>query len=202
MASLRRQLSFRERPNLQRQVYALTVLTPVVPGHEAELRTHLRSLREIADDPLAASRTTHVGRWLVIDRLNYEGPPRRAPELARQYLLFSSIFDFSRERSVEAYLQGLCVDLREHVDAIWGHCEGCPDARVTDRAAAVARWLREHQVNTGFLFAPYGGATVGQVRRSLGLRQDLQDFVADHAGDGPRELQAAFSEAFARPCAR
>ena len=58
-------------------VYALTVFTPIVPGHEDELRAHLEALPVGAESPLARLDELHLSRIQIIDALVDQGPPHR-----------------------------------------------------------------------------------------------------------------------------
>ena len=80
--------------NVSGQAYALTVLTPILDGHEAELTAHLDALPEGEASPLARVPGTHLGRWVVIDQVKYQGHgQRRRDSLAAARLLFTSNFD-------------------------------------------------------------------------------------------------------------
>ena len=184
-------LPFRERPNRSYDTYALGLLTPIAPGCETALRSYLEGLGTGAASPLARLPSTHFARWVIIDQLNYEGPWRRHQQLARQYLLFTSAFDWSAEGSALRYLAGLAEGMPDAVEAIWGRCEGFPRGRPVD-PKTVGRWLREHQLNGGYLFAAYASATLGEVRDSLAWQRRLEAFVVATQDASPAELQAAF----------
>jgi hypothetical protein len=176
---------------LSGQAYALNVLTPIRPGLETQLRDVLAAIPAGRRSPFAALRTTHFARLAIIDRLAYEGPPGRAPELRLQYLLFSSVFD----GSVDDYLRELCARIPDEAEAIWGGCIGAPAPVATD-AGAFAAWIRRNQVNAGAFFAPYGDATVKSIERSLDLCRRLRKFAQDTQYVIPPDLKRRFEDEF------
>ena len=120
--------------NVSGQAYALTVLTPILDGHAAELTAHLDALPEGAASPLARVAGTHLGRWVVIDQVKYMGHGQRHRDsLSAARLLFTANLD----GDVNAYLERLQTGLGEDADAIWGHCRGYPG-----RGAGFAPWKR------------------------------------------------------------
>lgn len=59
--------------NISGQVYALTVLTPILDGHETELAEYLDTLPAGEQSPLARVPGTHFARWVIIGDVVYEG---------------------------------------------------------------------------------------------------------------------------------
>lgn len=171
------------------QAYALTVLTPIRPGHEQSLRRYLDALPVGADGPLGKIPTTHFGRWVIIPQLVYEGPPQRPDTLRSEYLLFTSSFD----GELDPYLEALRTKAGAEVSAIWSHCVAFPGI---DDHAAFNRYLRHNQIDSSFFVAAYPHASVDQVRASLALRERLIDFAVRAQEMEPGALQAAFREAF------
>jgi hypothetical protein len=176
--------------NVSGQAYALTVLTPILDGHVAELTAHLDALPEGDASPLARVPGTHLGRWVVIDDVKYQGHGQRHRDaLGASRLLFTSNFD----GELEPYLERLRTGLGEDADAIWGHCRGYPGHQ--DRAG-FARWLRAHELEAALFFAAYGGHTVEQVHSNLDTRTRLIEFALEAQGLEPAELKARFLERF------
>jgi hypothetical protein len=154
------------------QAYALNVLTPISPGREAELRDLLAAIPLAAHSPFARLPATHFARLAIIDRLAFEGPRGRKPELRLQYLLFSSVFD----GPLDDYLRALCARIPREAEEIWGCCVGAPQPVAAD-AATFASWIRHNQVQTGAFFAPYGDATVDRITHGLELSRTLREFA-------------------------
>ena len=176
--------------NVSGQAYALTVLTPILDGHAAELTAHLDGLPEGDASPLARVPGTHLGRWVVIDQLKYQGHGQRHRDsLAASRLLFTSNFD----GDLNGYLERLRTGLGEDADAVWGHCRGYPGNRDRD---GFARWLRAHEIEAALFFAAYGGQTVEQVHANLDKRTRLIEFALAAQGLEPAELKSRFMEAF------
>lgn len=154
------------------QAYALNVLSPISPGCEAELRDLLAAIPATADSPFARLPGTHFARLAIIDRLAFEGPRERMPQLRLQYLLFSSVFD----GPLDDYLHALCARIPREAEEIWGCCVGAPRPVAAD-GATFASWMRHNQVQTGAFFAPYGDATVDRITHSLELCRRLREFA-------------------------
>jgi hypothetical protein len=179
-----------ENRNLSGNAYALTVLTPILRGHESTLVQRLDSFAAGPASPLAKVPGTHFARWVVIDAVVYQGGRQRRDRLEVSRLLFTSNFD----GPLDAYVEALRTYLGEDADRVWGQCAGYPGS---DDPAAFARYLCEHQVESSLFFAAYGGLTVDQVRGNLEVRQRVMDFALSGQGMAPTELRDAFRKAFA-----
>jgi hypothetical protein len=174
--------------NVSGQAYALTVLTPILDGHAAELTAHLDALPEGDASPLARVPGTHLGRWVVIDQVKYQGHGQRHRDsLTTARLLFTSNFDGGLDR----YLEQLQTGLGEDADAVWGHCRGYPG-----RGAGFAPWIKAHQLEAALFFAAYGAHTLEQVRANLDKRSRAIAFALEAQGLEPEALKARFMEAF------
>lgn len=174
--------------NTNGQAYALTVLTPILDGHESRLARYLNALGTGPDSPLARVPGTHFARWVLIGDVVYEGDGQRRDHLAVGRLLFSSNFD----GSPDPYIEALRIGLAGHADEIWGNCTGYPGS---EDGAAFAAYLRAYQVESSLFFAAYGEQTVGEVKRNLAARRDLIKFALDAQGQSAVELKAAFRKA-------
>ena len=106
--------------NVSGQAYALTVLTPIAPGGEEDLRRYLEGLRATGS-PLARLPRTHFGRWVIVADFVPEDE-RRPDHLASPYLLFTTCFD----GALDSYLDELCAELAAEAREIWGRCAGAP----------------------------------------------------------------------------
>jgi hypothetical protein len=179
----------KHRRNTSGQVYSLTALTPIEPGHESELTGHLDTLRSGDASPLARVAGTHFARWVVIDDVVYQGGSQRRDSLKTGRLLFTSNFD----GSLDAYLEAMRTGMGDDADAIWGHCTGYPGRA---DAARFAGWFRAHQLESALFFAAYGDQTVAQVRANLALRTRVIEFALSAQGLPADQLQARFREAF------
>jgi hypothetical protein len=176
--------------NISGQAYSLTVLAPIVDGHETQLAQYLNGLQGGDRSPLAGVRGTHFARWVVIDDVIYEGSDEGEHEhLRHARLLFTSNFD----GELDPYLEALRTGLGDSVDTIWGNCLGYPGS---GNARAFADYMRHHQIDSSLFFAAYGDRTVEEVRRSLALRSKFVEFVLRTQGLPALELKAAFLQEF------
>jgi hypothetical protein len=172
-------------PDRSGQAGALTVLTPIAPGAEPDLRAYLERLRA-GPSPLARLARTHFGRWVIVADLVAEDE-REPDHLAGPYLLFTASFD----GSPDSYLDELCHELAAEAQEIWGRCAGAPQPPA---GAPLKAYLRAHHHKTGFFVAAYPQATVEHVRAALAGREDVIAFARDAQGMAPAQLQAAFLE--------
>lgn len=175
--------------NTCEQAYGLTVLTPIIGGHDAALARYLDGLQSGSASPLAAVPATHFARWVVIGDVVDEGHGQKRDHLAQGRLLFTSNFD----GRVEPYLEALRTGLGSVADAIWGHCEGYPGSA---GAAAFAGYVRAHQIESALFFAAYGARTVQDVTQALKVRRNVIEFALHAQGMPAADLKAAFQRAF------
>ena len=172
-------------PDRSGQAGALTVLTPIAPGAEPDLRAYLESLRA-GPSPLARLPGTHFGRWVIVGDLVAEDE-RKPDHLAGPHLLFTASFD----GPLDTYLDELCKELAVEAKEIWGRCAGAPQPPA---GAPLKAYLRAHHHKTGFFVAAYPQATVADVRAALAQRDDAIAFAREAQGMDPAQLQAAFLE--------
>ena len=172
--------------------YALTVLTPILPGGEHAVRACLEGLKE---SPFARLPRTHFARWVVVPDFVHD-PQQPAPDpLGGPYLLFSATFD----GELESYLDELCTELAPEAKEVWGRCVGCPTPA---EGPALAAYLRHNQLRTGLFFAAYPTASVQDVRRSLDKRARTAALAVNGQGLHPGPLRDAFLEQLGQDGAR
>jgi hypothetical protein len=177
------------RRNRLHGAYALTVFTPIVPGHEEALRAYLDKLPAGADSPLARLRGLHLARIQIFDELVDQGHGHRVDRLRFRQLLFTSTFD----GELEAYLDDICSLLGAEADGWWGHCTGYPG---TAHRAAFKAYIRAHQVDTNLFASAFPPATVQQMLDGLALREQVAAFAADAQGFDAAALQSRFLARF------
>ena len=171
-------------------VYALTVFTPIIPGHEDELRGHLDALPVGAESPLARLDQLHLSRIQIFDALVDQGPPHRPETLKRRHLLFTSTVD----GDLDPYLDSICERIGAQADGWWRHCAGYPG---TSDVSAFKRYIRAHKVDTSLLAVANPGVTVQDVVESLALRERVVDFAAEAQGLDAAALRERFLATFA-----
>ena len=161
----------------------LTVVAPVLEGHEDELCRTLDALPDGELSPLAAVGGLHFARWVIVPQLVYGAEPQRPDRLRRPLLIFTSTFDGSLDDHLNALLQGL----GETADAVWGHCDGW----------AGRDWLVAHRVKTGLFVVAYE-AQVEQVHQALAARERLLTLAEETQGADSETLRRRFLAEFAR----
>jgi hypothetical protein len=179
-----------DRRDTNGQARALTVLTPIVEGHESALTRHLNAIEGGTGSPLSRVPGTHFARWVVIGDVIYEGEGKR-DHLKLGQLLFTSSFDGPHE----PYLEALRTGLGSAADEIWQHCCGYPGR---DDPATFAAYLESHRVESSLFFAAYGERTVQDVTRSLDARHALIEFALRAQSMNAAALKAGFMETFGR----
>jgi hypothetical protein len=168
------------------QAYAFMAMTPVMEGHERELRAYLETFDQ-RTSPFAALPQTHFGRWVIIrDWVNNRTQPER-DHLGCAYLIFTS----NLHGSIDEYLNALCK--LEQAQSIWSHCIGCPTPAT---GPALKAYLQHNQIHTGFFVAAYKDASVERVQNSLALREQLSAFATSSQGMDPQALKDAFDLEF------
>jgi hypothetical protein len=164
--------------------YAVTMLTPILPGRGEDLARHLQRLEIGPNSPLARLPSVHFGRWVVIDQLqtDWPGAPDPRPTLKSQYLLFTASVtspEGGRHRFPQSFLEELHREIAGDADAIWSYCVGYPGSR--DRDAFVA-YLAKSQLETALFHVGYPDVTAERVRHALAVRDSLVAFARDHQG--------------------
>jgi len=178
--------------NLNGAVYGLTILSPIiddktaVPSHDLQIREYLASLPTGEDSPFAIAPGTHLARLVVMDDVIYVGMPACEEHLKSKYLVFESNLD----GSLESYLVGLAQSVPQHLDAIWSHCVGYPGSTAIP---AFIQYMKACQLETTFFFAAVNDKSVTQTLRALQTQRAVADFIADHQGMKPEQLQIEFA---------
>jgi hypothetical protein len=175
--------------NRSGQAHALTVLTPVLRGHESDLASYLDALPSGDGSPLARVPGTHFARWVLIENVVYEGGGQQRDTLSAPRLLFTS----NHDGPPDPYLEALAHSMPAEADAIWGHCMGYPGS---GDAPAFAAWMRAHQIENALFFSAYGDQTLEQVRANLATRARVIEFALGAQGLATAELEQEFRKAF------
>jgi hypothetical protein len=176
-------------PNVSGRAGTLTVLTPILPGHEEALSDYLLNLRQRDESPFVRLEETHFARWVIIDKQGHEAGSGQREVLKSRYLLFTALIDGTPDR----YFERLCAVMGPEADAIWSHCAGYPG---TQDPAAFKVYFKHNQIDATLFFAAYPQASRLDVLRSLRLREQLIDFAVTHQGLQAEPLHKAYLEAF------
>jgi hypothetical protein len=169
--------------------YSLTVVAPIVAGREQAARGAIEELPVGSASPLAELGGLHFSRIHVVSELVFQGPEQRHRDhLRASQLVFTSTFD---GRELGPYVEALRT--RAAPDTWWRYCVGYPGS---DDAAAFARWVGEHQIDSSLFASAHPEARVPHVLESLDLRERIIDFAIEARGLDAGELQKRFRETF------
>jgi hypothetical protein len=175
--------------NVSGQAYALSVLTPILPGRQDDLIAQLDAWGDGDASPLARVPRTHIARWVVIPDVVHQGAGQRKRDTLAPRLLFSS----NHDGDVGAYLEGLRTGMGADADAVWSHCRGYPGHQ---DGPGFAAWMLAHTLEAALFFAAYGGMTVEQVHHNIDRRRKLLDLVMASQGAPAADLKTRFMETF------
>jgi hypothetical protein len=180
-------------PNKNGKVYGLTILSPIIdddqatPSHDLQIREYLATMPTGEQSPFALAPGTHLARLVVMDDVIYVGMPACEEHLKSKYLVFESNCD----SDLEGYMSGLAASVPEQLDAIWSHCVGYPGA--ADQKAFIG-YMKACQIETTFFFAAINDKSVPQTLRALQTQRAVTDFIANHQGMEPAQLQREFAQ--------
>lgn len=180
-------------PNVNKQSYAFTALTPIISGrsegivHVAELRGVLARLNNVSEGPFARLNGTHFGRWCVVDNVPQFAFPTHADNLESKYLMLEADFDGDRDSWIDS-LHATSADLLRD---IYSHCVGFPGLA----SATVFRdYLVRCQLNTTLDFSPFSEYPLPTVLRAIESQRRFVGFARAVQGRSNIELKAAFAE--------
>lgn len=180
-------------PNVNKQSYALAVLTPIIAGrtdgvvHLAELRAVLARLGTDAKAPFAKVPGTHFARWTVLDDPPQLGLPTASDLLQSKYLILEADFDGDRN----AWIESLRTEAPAVVAQVYAHCLGFPGVH---DATAFRRYLVAGQLETALDFSPFAENPLPTVLRALETQRQFVGFAHAVQGRSNRELQTAFRQ--------
>ena len=137
----------------------VTLIHPIKEGKGSACRKFVETIANSElEDTIWASEEIH---FLRIATINND-----------TQLLFTSNFD----GNVETYLADFLVHMPDHLDALWGHCEGYPEQGAAGDFAGFMKFIVSGYVPCQFFFAAYPDATVKQVWRALDWETKTRDF--------------------------
>ena len=155
--------------------YGFTGLFPIEAGQTAALRTFLRTLDDSLNyprgSPLSEVPIVHMARFVVIDRLAYQGTPAKADTLKSTYLLFACDFDGF---SIDVLIREMVKHIPSQLETIWRHCLGFPGIESRDDLAA---YFEQCQVTTNLLLADQPDASVSDILKGLMYQRRLAEFI-------------------------
>ena len=175
--------------------YGFTGLFPIKPEHTAALRTFLRTLDDNPrGSPLSEVPVVHMARFVVIDRLTYQGIPAKVDTLKSTYLLFACDFDGS---SIDVLIRKMIEHIPDQLKAIWNHCRGFPGIESRD---ALSVYFEQCEVGTNLLLVDQPDATVNEILLGLMYRRGLGEFIrhVQEKQPTPAELKEDFATLWQR----
>jgi hypothetical protein len=169
--------------------YALTIVTPILPGKSDDLRSVLDGFNCQGKSPLANIPDVHFAQWIVIDQLRTDWPhaPKQPSILGSEYLLFSADLTAPAYRANKlpgSFLRDLAQHVPDRCNEVWENCYGYPGA---DDGKAFVEYLTRSQVEIGLYYAAFPDLTPVEVTSAMKLREQLAAFVLRH----PDELAGA-----------
>jgi hypothetical protein len=183
--------------NQNGNLYGLTFLSPIIddekatPSHDLQIRAYLATLPTDESSPFALAPGTHLCRLVVMDDVIYVGSPACEEHLKSKYLVFETNCD----ADATAYLTGLATSIPQHLDAVWSHCVGYPGAA---NLQAYLNYMKTCQLETSFFFAAVNDKSLPDSLRALQTQRAVADFVANHQGLPPAQLQSEFKQFLAQ----
>jgi hypothetical protein len=143
---------------------AFTILTRVLPGHEAALSDFLRRIGDAITDDRKLGLST-------LDHLHYASfsivPGHDGPLL---------VFEGNIDGSTPAFLERLIATSTGGIDDVYSHCAGYPAPADGDRGPTL-RYLLDHDIGADTFFVAWPGQSLDMIRRENELRRWIQGFL-------------------------
>jgi hypothetical protein len=208
-------------PNINGQAYALTILSPIRPGHVGEVsfgnmvHQQLEGWNMRENSPMVHVPQTYLARFFVLDDVFIEsqqggGAPDTVndwlpivPDFLRRwmqpsqdhlqsrYLVFSSNF----HGALDDYLRGMWRAIEQDVRSVWQYCYAFEDVR--DEAGFVA-YMKRCQLDASLFFVGSNDDPLDEQLKALYLKQEFSRFAAESQGLPTAELKLRFREFIAR----
>jgi hypothetical protein len=179
--------------NINGKKYGFTALFPI--KEEADcgaLRDYLRVLdRHPCGSPLSAAPIIHMARFVIIDRLAFEGIPAASDRLRSRYLLFACEFDGP---DVATLVHALVAAVPDEIERIWKHCIGFPGLAPVEPTDGLVQYFGRCQVATNLFLADQPERTVPQILKALVAKRRFAEFLEQHQGDAPAVMQQHFQQ--------
>jgi hypothetical protein len=185
--------------NTNGRKYGFTALFPIRGDADCgKLRSYLRDLHlqngapHPGGSPFADAANVHQARFVIVERLAFQGVPAQHDQLKSKYLLLLCDFDGANLDDLIDQLEGEALAAAKK---IWSYCvslAGLDAAADADAKAALRICFAQCQVKTNLFFVDQPDATVADILRALRSKRDFADFVVAHQGAEPADLMTAF----------
>jgi hypothetical protein len=181
--------------NINGKKYGFTGLFPIKEQADCgALRDYLRALdQNPCGSPLSAAPIIHMARFVIIDRLPFQGIPAAFDRLRSCYLLFACEFDGP---DVATLVHALVTAVPDEIAKIWKHCIGFPglaSVEPTDPDNLV-QYFSRCQVTTNLFLADQPERSVPEILKGLVAKRRFAEFLEQHQGAKPAILQQRFQE--------
>jgi len=147
---------------------AITVIVPIIPEREDQLRAVLETIgKDIMGNGdnksvlFSQSPSTHFARWAILK----DNELTKGQNLGHR-LFFSSNFD----GELDDYLKELVAVMGPGMDQIWNNCEGYPPGASQD-VAKFTKFIKKHSVKNQAFYVGFPGTTVQDIQSSIGVRK-------------------------------
>ncbi len=164
--------------NVDGKATAITVLTPVKPGHTLILRgvffagEHIHMLMT----RLVQLSFIHYARWTIVRDLAWNGEPQPKEDLRYDYLLFESNFNGTWDEYIDAFAEVVPARMR----AIWSSSYGFPGPKPV---GPFKDYIRKNDLDVEHYYSAYPEATTTEVLSALKVTAALDAFLAMADGD-------------------
>ena len=164
--------------NVDGKATAITVVTPVKPGHVLLLRAvffigeHVHSLMS----RLEQLSFIHYARWTIFDELAWNGDPQPKEDLRYHYLFFESNFNGTWDEYIDAFAEVVPNRMRAIWDSSFGFPGPKPIGPFTD-------YIRRNDLDVGHYYSAYPQSTTTEILSALRVTKALDAFTAEAIDD-------------------
>lgn len=182
--------------------YGYTALFPVKGERGGgPLRVHLNELdAHRHGSPFSGSTIIHLLRFMVIDRLPFEGYPAKEESLGSPYLVVMCDFD---GEDVAGLADSLVREAPGAVYDVFSHCVAFPfkakeELAGGDAKKKLADYLCRGQVETVLYLSDQPDARVGSILQAIQAQMMFAEFVEASQAMDPKYLKDKFFEFWSR----
>jgi hypothetical protein len=145
---------------------ALTVLIPIHPEKEEQLREYLKNSTNSINQYFINSATTHFARFVIL----HDKPQG----IDQPYLLFSSTYDGNFEDYINELVRLTKSEAPDAdvLNAIFEHCQGYTPS-ISRNAKLFRNFIHQHVVSSNAFFMAYWDKSVSEIKASKALYDEL-----------------------------
>jgi len=203
--------------NVSGKAYALTILSPIMNGYEAEtayadrVRDRLENWNLLYNSPMAKVPQTYLARYYVLDDVYIQSLPgasaldtasdllpvvpkalraRALPtqdHLKSKYLVFSSNF----HGDLDSYLRGMWGAIADEIKSVWDYCYGFDAVKDADSFVA---YMKKCQLTAALFFVGSNDDPLEEQLKALYLKQEFSRFALQSQGLPTAELKKRYQE--------